>query len=907
MVLGRICDAFLKTPLPEAKVSLLTPDSTVLRDSLPISTKRDDYGKAKETTFFLQLEKKTSQYFLRATCKGYGECWMPLSVDSNENRILFLDEALELRRERALGEAVVTATKLKMYYRGDTIVYDADAFKLPDGSMLDNLIRQLPGVTMNDAGKIFVNGRKIEELLLGSRSFFGGNKKVLLENLPYYTVQNIKVYEQETELSRAMGSDMPDKRFVMDVNLKDEYKQGYIGNAEAAYGTNGRYLGRSFLLGFTDKWRFTLLANGNNVNEKRHIGESVYWRPESAPRSLLTTHSMAGEIDYQSDNKNLKDNLIVEYTSSKDEAGTRRRGELFLNGSRPVSISSSTAVGKEKKWAVRNTLNLIKPQAFYGDFKTAFEYKTYSGNAFSLSEEFNDSLTTRLTSNGFNDGHSYLFDVYARTYYRWGKKKAIDISYVLKHQYDKNETARKYRTEQFFPGATRNTRNTTDYSNRNTSGRIHLLYSKQTNALRFQVDAQAALSQEHTHDFLYHPDTLLLPSELEALTAITDAHNSYTSAFKTANSNVRLTLAGLQPINTPAGTEKTDSWCLAIDGIVPYQRLKYQRGLIDTLVRQSPLMLWPMLQYNFYPKKRLEELLTLSVRYFNEPPSLLNRINFTDDATPLVVRLGNPALKGTATTQAAINYADIRSKHKGQQYHVGAKFNYYHRAVAQSVTYNPDGGIYTIKPTNVQGAYDFSCNFDFTRPLDKNQILTWQTNADARFSHSVDQALLAGETESRPNAVNTLTLHDAVWIQYDKNALSIRLTGDFRWRHSEGHMYDFSTLDAFDYQYGLTARYTIPGIKTTLKVDANMYSRRGYGSTALNADDFVLNASLNQSLLKGKLIVNVEAFDLFRQLSSTQYEVNAQGRTETWLRTLPGYIMLHLIYHFNKNPKQRPR
>lgn len=99
---------------------------------------------------------------------------------------MFLDNALELRKmpEKDLGEVTVTATKVKMFWKGDTLVYDATAFKLPDGSMLDDLIRQMPGVTMNENGEIFVNNRKIDELQLGSRSFMRGNSKVLLENLP---------------------------------------------------------------------------------------------------------------------------------------------------------------------------------------------------------------------------------------------------------------------------------------------------------------------------------------------------------------------------------------------------------------------------------------------------------------------------------------------------------------------------------------------------------------------------------------------------------------------------------------------------------------------------------------------------------------------------------------------------
>jgi hypothetical protein len=118
-------------------------------------------------------------------------------------------------------------------------------------------------------------------------------------------------------------------------------------------------------------------------------------------------------------------------------------------------------------------------------------------------------------------------------------------------------------------------------------------------------------------------------------------------------------------------------------------------------------------------------------------------------------------------------------------------------------------------------------------------------------------------------------------------------------------MRDFSTLNTIDYQYGISGRYTLPVLKVTLSVDATMYSRRGYGSSSLNTDDFVLNASLSRSIIKNKLVARIEAYDLLHQLSNTRYEVNAQGRTETVYRSLPHYIMLHMIYHWNRNPKRK--
>ncbi len=159
--------------------------------------------------------------------------------------------------------------------------------------------------------------------------------------------------------------------------------------------------------------------------------------------------------------------------------------------------------------------------------------------------------------------------------------------------------------------------------------------------------------------------------------------------------------------------------------------------------------------------------------------------------------------------------------------------------------------------------------------------------------------------ESAPNAVNTTSLHEGIWLQYQHKSFSARATGDFRWRHSESDLTSFTTINAFDYQYGALLRYTISATKTTLTVDGNVYCRHGYGSKAYDTNDFVINTSASQPFLKGKLIASIEAFDLLHKLSSTQYAINAQGRTVTWNRTLPNYVMLHVVYHFGKNPQKR--
>lgn len=908
---GTIQDAFLKVALPGVKMTLMAEDSTVIKESISAVELKNGSGEVQRTMFYIPVECG-KKYHLRASLEGYDDAWLTFKANMMKG-VTFNAGNLELRKSRNINlkEVTVTATKVKMFYKGDTLVYDADAFQLPDGSMLDDLVRQLPGVTLNDNGEIFVNGRKIDELILGSRSFFRGNSKVLLENLPYYTVKNLKVYEKQSDRSKALGFDIDPRQYVMDVNLKQEYNRGIISNIEIAGGTDKRYLGRGFLLGFADPYRFTLLGNINNVNESRHIGKQNQWTPASAPKSLLTTRSVAGEFSFRSPNEKYEENLNASYTWSKDESEMSKRSELFLNGATPLNLSQSSAMTKASKLSLHNNFKIFKPFLSV-DFD--YDRSTHSGNSSLLTEQWNDTLTNSLRNIGMSHGSDWDFHTHwsGTLPVKVGSKSNIyDMSGYFNYMFDlhhgKNDNEQMKRYDFDKPLATPQ-HNVNDYRKQYTNTFTWLTlgwYNKHN--VRYRIEEQFNTIAERTHDWLYHPDTLLLPSQRDALLAITDHSNSYDSHYR---KQYGTTLFAVNKVGVLTPEQALipmpydyHIWEAEIC-VVPYhQSLDYQRGVLDTLVTKTQVLLEASLQYTLFPKKNRKHELNFSIHHHVKPTSLYDLITYRDDSQPLVVKLGNPDLKDGRITDANANYYARGANQR--EFHLGTSFRYFHRATAQSVNYNPSSGVYTYRPENVGGNYIATAKVDYSRALDEKRYWTFQTNGDANFHHSVDHTMLSGETESHLNKVNTLTLHDNAYVQYNKGKLNLRATGDIRWRHSEGKMRDFTTLNAIDYQYGLSGRYTIPGINLTVSADANMYSRRGYGSSALNTDDFVVNASLSQPFFKGKLIARIEAFDLMHQLSSTQYEVNAQGRTETWYRSLPHYVMLHLVYHWNKNPKKK--
>ena len=905
IVSGAVCDAFLKTPLPDVKLTLMTEDSTFIKDVEVVKAMKASTGEVEYTMFYIPVECG-KKYLLRGSQTGYDDAWLSFKAPMTKGA-QFDAGNLELRKSRDINlkEVTVTATKVKMFYKGDTLVYNADAFQLPDGSMLDDLVRQLPGVNLNDNGEIFVNGRKVDELILGSRSFFRGNSKVLLDNLPYYTVKDLKVYEKQSDRSKALGFDIDPRKYVMDVNLKQEYNKGIISNIEMAGGTQGRYLGRGFILGFADPYRFTLLGNLNNVNESRHIGKENQWTPASAPQSLLTTRSVAGEFCFRSTNQKYEENLNVDYKWSKDESEVRKRSELFLSGVTPLTLTQSSAMNKASKLSLHNNFKFLKPHFLSIDFD--YNRSTHSGNTSLLTEQFNDTLTNRLHDSAMSQGNQWDFHTH------WSgsqtinqvKRRYFNYMFDLHHGKNDNEQMKRYNFEKPFATPQHNVN---EYSKKYTNMFTWLTFGwNDSHKTSYRIEEDINFANEKTSDWLYHPDTLLLPSQRDALLAITDLGNSYDGHYKKQSGTTTFAIskkAVLTPEQAmiPIPYDYT-IWEAGIN-VTPYhQSLDYQRGMLDTLVTSTQVLLRPTIKFTLFPKKSRKHELNFSASHRFAPASLYDLITYRDDSQPLVVKLGNPDLKADQITFANANYYTRGTNQS--LFHIGSSFNYLHRATAQSVSYNPSTGVYTYRPENVSGNYTATTNMDFSRALDEKRYWTFQTSADANFHHSVDHTMLTGEIESHLNKVNTLTLHDNTYIQYNKDKLNLRATGDFKWRHSEGKMLDFETLNAFDYQYGVSGRYTIPGINMTVSADANMFSRRGYGSSTLNTDEFVVNASISQPFLKGKLIARIEAFDLFHQLSSTQYEVNAQGRTETWYRSLPHYVMAHLVYHWNKNPKKK--
>ncbi len=287
---GRVKDAVTKFDLTDAKILWYDSLGNVC-DTLECKSRRYTRREVVESSdFYKNIGRGDSVYVFDVICDRYSPQTITFEVkDAGRKNMVEVPVIYLSRAPRQLDEVTVQASRIKFYNKGDTVVFNADAFQLAEGSMLDGLISQLPGVELHDDGQIMVNGEFVDELLLNGKEFLDGNKQLMLDNIAAYTVKNVEVYRGQNAKEKWMNETTAPQHLTMNVQLKKEYNIGTIINAQGGIGTEGRYSGRLFTSWFNATSRLTLLGNINNLNDNRKPGKSDTWTPDMMPSGTSNT------------------------------------------------------------------------------------------------------------------------------------------------------------------------------------------------------------------------------------------------------------------------------------------------------------------------------------------------------------------------------------------------------------------------------------------------------------------------------------------------------------------------------------------------------------------------------------------------------------------------------------------
>lgn len=869
----------------------------------------------------MDVPAQAGDYLVRASKKGYKDGWAKVSIpaeckDGDKIQVPLI-ELVKSMRSVDLGEAVVRATKIKVKMRGDTLVYDATAFNLPQGSMLQNLIEQMPGARMTDEGEIFINGRKIDELTLSSRSLFKGDKTVLLKNLPYFTVKELKVFERQSMQSVISGIKDETPEYVMDVSLKSEYSMGLIANADLGGGTHNRYLGKLFGIFLTRPMAICTFANLNNVNDSKRAGVNSGWNASQGyilDNANKPSVRKAGgvSVNYQSQDKsafgysNTSFSADLNFDRYDNLNESQTYNEHFLSAGTTYGRVLDKAENRITAWQCGgNFLNI--PWGINARYNLA--YKEDCKDAHTNLTQWDNERTTATQSTGVKSKYreyglqwltvSLPFPAFKKLFLgidaNWMRSETNTFNRRMSNA---GMSTEDYRHEYGKPERTEYSFSPTLTYDQKVWKNLHLVFSERYKVSgNKETDNLFVLSNLDGWGIKDSAAINLLPSNREVLWRAYDPVNSSYSNIRNQENEFTPTLRWNKNEQLPYDIT------LSVPLYFLNERLDFRRDVLDTLAHRNMFVMNPSLRVR---NSKWSALIGLK----SYTPRLKYLMPYRDSRNPLNIVENNPNLKNNKKVNARMDWKhNLRKKKEGTNAAnasglLASEYNYYINSVAQGFTYNQETGAYTFRPENVKGNWNWNTSYDIMISLANNQRWWFDSGTKADVWHSVDYASMSGVSESQLNKVETVNLSERVKVRYTGKATKVSVMGDILWRRTWGHRPAQESISAFDYRYGFTLNHRLKSWGTVFDVDACMFSRRGYVNSAMNKDEFVVNASVTQPLLRGKIDMTLEAHDLFNQISNTSYEINAQGRMESWYRVTPNYVMLHLVYRFNRNPKR---
>lgn len=921
----KVLDGYTEEPLSDARIEILDrATANILVDSMETSFSESSVNGVAKKTYngcHAYVVHRPS-YIFRITHAGYDVEEFTVDIDKSRVKYIFDKPKYLWKKTLTLGDVSVTASRVLMVMKGDTIEYNAANFRLGDGSMLDDLVRALPGAKLDNNGRITVNGEFVSSLLVNGRDFFNGDPKVALSNLPAYTVNKIKVYRKASKIDEQRKDRTEEERhkdpLVMNVGLKREYQQGWISNYEVGGGSaldgigNKKWLARLFAMRYTNHSSLAIYASTNNMSDETAPSGKGEWKKTDNMNGDKTTYM--GGLDLSLNPKDSKTEINMSLQAKRQRtylvANTLRENYYASGNTFEKLDAANKSYNTELKWGGSVNTKLggvfiaLSPNIYYRHSRQKIDESTSTTSRI-------DSIYSRIlkqdmlhTEWGFGTTLSGFFSL--------GKRQNIDYaaSIAYNRHTTENTSADKILYKEAVAENIHQYRNshmlTPDYrytakvsyenmGNQNVNG-AWLKY-------RFYTRYEYSQKFNSGHQDLYHNDEdWQTPSAASTVNYILDEANSYHTTLMQRKNSIHPFL-GLSMWN--AVTLNMYSVFNFHNRTIKDFRNSTQKNLSQNNFTANPTM---EIQAKLHTgwigiNGSMESIL----------PDIMYLLDVRDNSNPLLLYRGNSNLSTTRkyTVSGSLN---LKAKSYSQMLRVRADYNRWDNSIGMAQIYNRKTSVTTFMPMNVDGNWTTSLSANYNRFIDRGGHLTLANEARLDYNHNVDFTGTTSDVEFSGNEaqsmlnlqeVNNFSIWDELRLDYRIKSFNIAAKANVKWTKLTSPDTGFSNFSYTDFSYGISVSIpTLSGID--LATDLMVYNRRGYSDAGMNTTDWVWNTSLQKAFGKRKQwLVKAVGFDMLQQLSSVRRSINAQGRTEIRYNTIPSYATLNLVYRLDIKPKKK--
>ncbi len=906
-VSGNVHDAELKEPMVQATVQLFRK-----RDSTFVGgTVTDLRGN------FSVEAPANGVYKLKISSVGYQSIEREVTLRRNQSQemgmLLMSPESVMLK------EAVVTGRAAQVIVKKDTLVYNPDAYRTPEGSPIEELIKRIPGAEVDEDGNITINGKAVKKILLDGKEFMLGDVETALKNIPVNIIQNMKFYDQQSDQARITGIEDGEKETVIDFTIKKGMNRGFMTNLDLAAGTEHRYASRGMGSSFTDKTRFVILGNFNNKDEN-----AGWWN-----RRGLNSRKMLGTNLNYDDGDKLKIDASVRWNHRGGDNLNENASENFYSEtSRTFSNSYSQSYSRSNNWwgnvrvewkpdTLTNILLRANGSIGTNDGTGKSASATFDADPYLYVEDPLNSLAplapylvnhnnSANLSYGENKNTWAMLQFYRRLNPR-GRNITLRVEGNLGDNRDRsvsnNEVFLHRVKNQYGQDSTYFTAryNTTPSDNKGYV--LSVLYSEPLwKGAHLQANYELRYSQNksdrQTYDFSrmpVNPFASVVPEYREwdpwlggisPLDDYLDRNLSRYSEYKNYTHNIRLTLRHWQ-----------EEYDYNVGFLVQPQHSNFiqdYRGVYVDTVR-NVTNLTPT--FDFHYKFSDQQNIWVHYRGDTRQPEMTQLLDITDDSNPLYITQGNPGLKPQFTNSLNVYYNNYIQKYKRS---IVFYVNYRHirNSISNMVRYNPVTGGSISRPENINGNWNVNGGFTFNTALDS--AAHWNVGADTRIRYNNYVSYVAQHlADAAKNTTKTTNINERLTASYRNNWLEVSLDGQLNYQHSRNELQPSADLDTWQFNYGGQFLVRLP-LDFEVSMNLHEHSRRGYNDASMNTNELIWNGQISKPFLKNKsLIVALNFYDLLKQQSNYERWVNATGRSDTRYNSINSYAMLHVRYRLN--------
>ncbi len=917
---GFLVDSESKEPLSLATVQLLKMDSTFISGAMS-----NDSGK------FVIQAPANDKYLLKVTSVGYIPAVKRIQMQDDHDLNMGLLQVLA--NSTLLKEAVVKAQALKVTVKEDTFIYNSAAYRTPEGSTIEELVKRLPGAQVDDDGKITINGKEVKKILVDGKEFMTGDTKTAMKNIPTSIIEKVKAYDQKSDLARVTGIDDGDEQTVLDFGTKPGNNKGLMTNVDVGVGTKDRYSSRLFGGYFNSDWRVFGMGNANNVNDMGFGGRGGGF---GRGRNGLNASKMVGaNINYEKKDT-LKVDGSVRWNHSDGDAYSKTSSENFVSTVGSFSNSINQNYSRSNSWNAQFRVEWTPDTMTNIMFRPTMSYSTSDGLSASQSASFNEDPYTYVTSPldelAALSADSVVVNSNKNSSMSYSKNKNFGAMLQFNRKLNSKGRNVTLRADANYSDSESNSLSMNNvhlyqmkdqYGNDSTyqTNRYSLTPSKKWNytlqatyseplwkgaflQLRYRFNYSYSKSDRNTYDFSNLGEDFfsslstgyrMWNNYLDYLATETgmpysdylDKDLSRFSEYKNYTHSIELMLRMIRT-----------KWQLNAGVLAQPQKSHYVQDYqgVSADTTRNVFNVSPTFDFRYRFNKVSN--LRLNYRASTSQPSISDLLDIYDDSDPLNISTGNPGLKPSFTQRFSLFYNSYFQQTK-QAAMAHVNFSTTNNSISRRVTYNDVTGGRLTRPENINGNWDLNAALMFNTPLDSAG--NWNVNTFTNFSYNnnVGYVTLGRNQDSQKNTTKDMNINERLSASYRNDWLEVEFDGSLNYRHSRNQLQATSNLDTWQFSYGLNFNVQAPW-GTTLATDVHMSSRRGYSDASLNTNEFVWNAQLSQSFLKGKpLTIMLQFYDILHNQSNFSRSISASQRTDTEYNAINSYAMLHINYRLN--------